>query len=49
MMGTPGPATVYLSYGNTKDSDINEEIGNRAVSDIKGEGGDAIFARTASA
>ena len=27
-------------------ADINEEEGNRAVSDIKGEGGDAIFTRT---
>ena len=27
-------------------ADINEEIGNHAVDDIKGEGGEAIFTRT---
>lgn len=47
-MGIGYACSATLARGGAKVlvADVNEEVGNRAVSDIKAEGGEAIFKRT---
>lgn len=46
-MGIGYACSATLARGGAKVlmADVNEEVGNRAVSDIKAEGGEAIFKR----
>ena len=47
-MGIGYACSATLARGGAKVlvADVNEDVGNRAVSDIKAEGGEAIFKRT---